>query len=147
MGLPAIVAKLKTLLEEVDGIETVLDYVPSIDPDPSLLPMIIIDPGPASPGNGTQTRRRITWPIDLIVLTSKRGTDLAADLALVRPFPEAVIAKLDSSVMLGGALVRAMDYPDPMMQEIGPIPWAKTTYIGFILYPNCTIEVAQRFMD
>lgn len=144
MGLPEIVAKLKTLLEGVDGITTVLDYVPSLDPDPSDLPMIIIDPGSASTDNN-QTRRRITWPIDLVCLTSVRSKDTAADLAIARPLPELVIGQLDSSVTLGGALARAIHYPEPMMQEIGPIPWAKTTYIGFILYPRCTVEIAQRF--
>lgn len=144
MALATIVAQLKTLLEGADGIATVLDFVPSVDPDPSQLPLIMIDPQAATTDNNT-TRRRLTWPVDLVCLTSVRSKDPAADLAIARPIPEAVIGQLDSSVMLGGTLARAIHYPEPMMQAIGPIPWAKTTYIGFILYPLCTIEIAQRF--
>lgn len=133
-SIVAALAALKARIETVSGITTVLDVVPEQDPPESDLPLACFKVG-APTSTGTMDRRTLLWPVDLYFFGCVRSKNIAADLALVLPFWEAIVGAIDARLTLGNTLDGVVGYPEPMGVEPGAIAWVKQTYTGFVLRP------------
>lgn len=127
-------AALKDRLETVSGIVTVLDIVPEQDPPESDLPLVCLKVNAPS-STGVMDRRTLLWPVDLYFFGCVRSKNIAADLALVLPYLEAIVGVIDADITLGNTLDGVVMYPEPMGVDPGAIAWVKQTYTGFVLKP------------
>lgn len=139
MSLVTTLTELKARLATVSGMATdrVLAYV--VEAAPTALPLICLKVKASINGIdaelGTMDRRTLLWPIDIYFFGCLRTDDKEADLMLVLPYWEAIVAALDSDISLGNTLDSPIRWPDPMGGNPGVIDWLKTEYMGFILSP------------
>jgi hypothetical protein len=104
---------LTPVLQSVPGVTTVLTSVPvtalTEAQSPALFPEVM---GAEVINNKTRTRT-VEWAIDIWISCGVRTNSIAADLAEIQPFPERVMAALDTAGNFNGILATTLDYDSP----------------------------------
>jgi hypothetical protein len=77
------------------------------------LPAVVFQVKPVEVGPRTHGKREFRWPVDLVILTERRGVNIEESLPPVYDFPELVIAELDSHSHLNGTLTDGIQYDEP----------------------------------
>lgn len=103
---------LTPVLQTVTGVATVAPGVPDIPANlvtPALYPEVIT----GEVINRKTRTRSVEWYIQIWISVGLRTESLVADMALIQPFPERVMAALDTAGNFNGILATTLDYASP----------------------------------
>ena len=150
--LSLIVPAVAVALREIAGIGTVLEYIPeALEAAPgqpvivTAWPAVLIEPGEPTVTAKSNTREW-RWPIHITVLTGKRQGDSAVEIAAALPWPERIVAKLDSKATFNGLLLNTTTYAEPAVSSptagaaVGTFAFRDGSYVGTEVHAICAVE-------
>jgi hypothetical protein len=104
---------LTPVLQSVSGVTTVLPTVPTSALTEAQSPVLFPEVMGATVINHKTRTRSVEWAIDIWISVGIRTDNIATDLTQIQPFPERVMAALDTAGNFNGILATTLDYDTP----------------------------------
>jgi hypothetical protein len=136
---------LTPVLQTVTGVTTVLTGVPTQpiteEQTPAIWPQVM----DGTVINHKTRTRSVEWAIQIWINVGVRTETITTDIAQIQPFPERVMAALDTAGNFNGILATTLDYAEPAVihpgtgEAFGLTQWGQFHYVETAVH--CIVRI------